>query len=122
MAPFKVNQPFKFLNLMSKITELPNKEETQVLPREQFPGNYTIQGSNYFQNQSNNLLIKVCTRLQETQLKPKFYLMNRTPDGKFVFLSSLYPTGILTNTYKVEIQRKYFTVIYTGSTFNVIAL
>ena len=106
---------------MSKIKEITQSTDKEVLPKFQFSGNYTDQGSNYFQNQTTNLLIKVCTRLEYTALKPRVYLMSRTNEGKFVFLSSMYPMK-LENNYKVEIQRKYFNVFYSGATFNAIEL
>jgi hypothetical protein len=112
-----------FINfkVMSKITEISQNQNNEVLLKFQFKGSYTDQGSNYFQNQTTNLLIKVCARLEYTALKPRVYLMSKTNDGKFVFLSSMYPMQ-LENNYKVEIQRKYFSVFYSGATFNVVEL
>lgn len=84
----------------------------------QFIGTYSTAGQNYYQHNSTALLIKVCERKQPTALKPRKYVMHRTADGKFQFLTSLYP-GNSHDTYKAEIARVYFIVTFTQDTLTV---
>ena len=84
----------------------------------QFIGTYSTAGLNYYQHNSTALLIKVCERKQPTALKPRKYVMHRTADGKFQFLTSLYP-GNSQDTYTAEIARVYFVVNFTQDTVTV---
>jgi hypothetical protein len=78
----------------------------------QFHGNYTATGGNYYQHSTTSELIKVCERKQPTANKPRLYLVSKTIDGRYPFLSSLYPqpNG---NTLTAEINRVYFNVELT---------
>lgn len=72
-----------------------------------FVGTYSLQGSNYYQNNTTNLLVKLCERKQPNALKPSFYLLTRNEQGKFNYLTSLYPRhGI----FVAEIKQRYFIV------------
>lgn len=88
-----------------------NPANTNFTP-DHFTGQYTPTGGNYYQNNTSGLLVKVCTRVKQEKHKPREYLMHREPDGRFTFLSSLYPQTE-PDTYRAEIQRHYFTVQYT---------
>lgn len=83
-----------------------------------FTGTYTHAGGSYFQNTSSGILVKICTRDNPTTIKPKFYVVQRTDTGKFIYLSSLYPVD--DEQYKAEISKQYFRVIYKGATLNVL--
>jgi hypothetical protein len=85
---------------------------SEILQPGQFIGHYTSQGGNYYQNTTSNLLIKVCERKQPTALKPRLYVVNRTADGKFPFVSSLYPQP-QQSKFTAEINRTYFNVEMT---------
>ena len=98
------------------------KPTTLNLPSVQFVGTYTPKGNGYYQNNDSNLLIKVCTRKQATVLKPVLYIVQRTEDNKYPFLTSLYPYPDKPGIYKAEIQRKYYVVNYSGETLNVNSL
>lgn len=66
--------------------------------------------SKYYTNSTTGLTFKLCERKEYTQLRPKYYLMQRNGDTWF-YLTSLYPKGNDKNTsYTVEIKRKYFTL------------
>jgi hypothetical protein len=84
----------------------------------QFIGQYTAQGGKYYQNSTTNLLIKVCERKQPTALKPRLYLVSKTIEGQFPFISSLYPQS-KEDHYTAEINRKYFNVVMTEETINI---
>lgn len=88
-----------------------NPANTNFNPAE-FAGHYTPTGGSYFQNNTSGLLVKVCTRVKQEKHKPREYIMHRTPDGQFRFLTSLYPQPD-PDTYRAEVQRHYFTVHYT---------
>jgi hypothetical protein len=83
-------------------------------------GEYLSQGGNYYLNTSSSLLLKICERKQSTVLKPHFYIVQRTQDAKFVFISSLYPQAV-PNTFVVEKNRQYFIVTKEGETLNISA-
>ena len=85
---------------------------------EQFAGHYTSTGQTYYQNNTSGYLVKLCERKQPTALKPRLYLVQRTADGKFPFLSSLYPR-VEKDTYTAEIKRVYFIVEFNQDTLNV---
>lgn len=87
-------------------------------PADLFTGHYTTEGTSgaYFKN-SNGFLIKVCERKEYTPLRPRLYLMNRTDDGKFKYLTSLYP--IAPETYRAEIHGRYFSVSIGAEGFKV---
>lgn len=106
---------------MSKITEQTENPTGLILPNVQFIGTYESKGGNYFQNNTNGFLIKVCERKEPTALKPRFYTLNRTDNGKFDFLTSFYPMD-KTDTYKAEIRRQYFEIVYTKETLIVKSL
>ena len=76
-------------------------------PQHQFCGTYTAQSSQYFQNNITNLLVKVCERKNANALKPTKYLMARSEDGKFKYLTSLYPRH---SVHIAEINGVFFTV------------
>lgn len=76
---------------------------------DQFTGTFTATGKQYFENIQTGILLKVCERKQPTQLKPPKYIVSRSTDGKFTFISSLYPTD-QDNKFTAELQRVYFTV------------
>lgn len=77
-----------------------------------FTGHYRQEGESglYFINDSSGLLVKLCERKEYTPLRPQHYLMQRTNDGKFTFLTSLYP-DVSQPIYTAEIQRQYFSVV-----------
>jgi hypothetical protein len=76
-------------------------------PQTQFCGTYTAQSSQYFQNNSTNFLVKVCERKNPNALKPTQYLMSRSEDGKFKYLTSLYPRH---GVHVAEINGVFLTV------------
>ena len=84
-----------------------------------FLGQYTHAGGAYFQNTSTGILVKICTRELATLIKPKFYVVQRTETGQFPYITSLYPMNE-PNTYKAEIQKQYFRVIYKDTNLNVL--
>lgn len=102
---------------MSKYTKTTETQITDFAPAN-FLGNYSTAGQQYYQNNSTDLLIKICERKQPTAFKPRKYVMHRTADGKFNFLTSLYP-GNDQDTYTAEIQRVYFTVNMTAESLTV---
>jgi len=76
-------------------------------PQHQFCGTYTAQNLQYFQNNTTNFLVKVCERKNPNALKPTMYLMTRDMNGKFTYLTSLYPRqGI----HLAEIKGLHFIV------------
>jgi hypothetical protein len=85
-----------------------------------FTGQYVNQGGEYYLNQQTQLLIKVCERKQPTTIKPRFYVVHRTQDNKFVFISSLYPQE-LENTFIAENRKQYFIVKKEGQSINITA-
>jgi hypothetical protein len=80
-------------------------------------GVYQKDGPNYFFNKENDLLFKVCERKEHTRLKPKIYLVNRTQDNKFNFISSLYPNE--QGNYIAEYQKIYYNVTLTETTLTI---
>lgn len=86
-------------------------------PGDKFPGQYTNQGGNYYQNSTSGILVKLCQRKEPNALKPLHYLVENT-GGKFTFLTSLYPQSE-PEIYQAEINRKYYSVSFTGDTLNV---
>jgi hypothetical protein len=80
-------------------------------------GDYQKEGSNYYYNQSNDFLLKVCERKQHTRLKPKIYLVNRTQDNKFNFISSLYPNE--QGNYIAEYQKIYYNVTLNETSLTI---
>lgn len=76
----------------------------------QFSGNYTATGGNYYQHTTTSELIKVCQRKQPTANKPTLYLVSKTIDGRYPFLSSLYQQTT-PNTFTAEINRVYYNVV-----------
>ena len=89
---------------MSKVTNL------MVECKNNFAGTYQNTGSTFYQNEQNGIILKVCQRLKPNALKPQFYVMHHSSDGKQSFLTSLYP--INENKYRAEIARAYFLVEY----------
>ena len=83
-----------------------------------FVGHYTATGSNYYQHSTTSELIKVCERKQPTAIKPRLYLVSKTIDGRFPFLSSLYPQS-KENTFTAEINRIYYNVVVTDESIEV---
>lgn len=79
------------------------------LQPEHFSGNYTAIGGNYFQHSELFHIVKVCERKKLTANKPPLFMIYKTIEGKFHFISSLYPVPI-PNTYTAEINRFYFKV------------
>ena len=79
-------------------------------PQIQFCGTYTAQNEQYFQNNTNNFLVKVCERKNPNALKPTKYLMTRDENGKFKYLTSLYPRN---GVNIAEISGKFFVVEFT---------
>lgn len=77
-----------------------------------FTGHYNSTGGNYYQHSTTSELIKVCERKQPTANKPRLYLVSKTIEGQYPFLSSLYPQG-KENMFTAEIQRKYFNIELT---------
>jgi hypothetical protein len=71
----------------------------------------------YFFNKENDLLFKVCERKEHTRLKPKIYLVNRTQDNKFNFISSLYPNE--QGNYIAEYQKIYYNVTLTETSLTI---
>lgn len=84
----------------------------------QFIGQYTTQGGKYYQNTTTNLLIKICERKQPTALKPRLYVVSKTIEGQFPFITSLYPQP-KEDHYTAEIDRKYFNVCLTEETITI---
>ena len=76
-------------------------------PQTQFCGTYTAQNEQYFQNNTTNFLVKVCERKNPNALKPTKYLMTRDENGKFTYLTSLYPRN---GVNIAEMGGKYFVV------------
>jgi hypothetical protein len=86
-----------------------------------FVGTYTNSGQTYYQNNTTGLVVKVCERKEPTALKPRLYLVERTQDGRFPFLSSLYPRKE-SDTYTAEIGKVYFIVELVNGTLKVSAI
>jgi len=95
-----------------------NQPQKTVFAPALFLGTYSKTGQQYYQHSSTDLLIKVCDRKQPTALKPRKYVMHRTADGKFNFLTSLYP-GNDPDTFTAEIARVYFTVNLSADNLTV---
>lgn len=93
--------------------------ESQNFNSDQFSGIYTEKGNGYFQNNDSSLLVKVCARNVSTPLKPRFYVMHRTNQGRFEFLTSLYPKPGKSDLFIAEIQHRYYVVNYTGDTLKI---
>ena len=72
-----------------------------------FVGTYTAQSGQYFQNTKTNFLVKLCERKNPNALKPTMYLMTRDMNGKFTYLTSLYPRQ---GTHLAEIKGLHFIV------------
>lgn len=83
-------------------------------------GQYVSEGGDYYLNQQTQLLIKLCERKQPTAFKPRFYIVHRTKDNKFIFISSLYPQDI-ENTYIAENSKHYFFIKKEGQSINITA-
>jgi hypothetical protein len=85
-----------------------------------FTGQYVNQGGEYYLNQQTQLLIKICERKQPTAIKPRFYVVHRSIDNKFLFISSLYPQAT-ENTFIAENSKQYFVVKKDGQIINITA-
>jgi hypothetical protein len=103
---------------MAKLNTPTEGGKSTLAPADLFTGRYTTEGTSgaYFKN-SNGLLIKVCERKDYTPLRPRLYLMSRANDGKFKYLTSLYP--IAPETYRAEISRLYFSVVLNSEGVHV---
>lgn len=97
-----------------KFGDLPNT----ILNTDLFTGQYVATGGNYYQHTTHSHLIKVCTRKLQTKNKPPLYIVSRSADGQFPFLSSLYPQPIK-DTFIAEINRIYFNVTISENAINV---
>lgn len=84
-----------------------NHSTTLNHPHYFFVGTYTAQNGQYFQNDKTHFLVKLCERKNPNALKPTMYLMTRDMNGKFSYLTSLYPRG---GTHVAEIQGLHFNV------------
>jgi hypothetical protein len=85
---------------------------------EQLIGQYTAESKQYYHNNTTNLLVKVCQRNEPTRFKPKLYLVSRTTDNKYVFISSLYPQD--NGQYIAEVDKVYMDVCLTDKTLTII--
>jgi hypothetical protein len=97
-----------------KFGALPNV----ILNTDHFTGQYVATGGNYYQHTTHLHLIKVCERKTQTKNKPPLYVVSRSIDGQFPFLSSLYPQP-KKDTFIAEINRIYFYVTISENTINV---
>ena len=98
--------------------EINSTSSSGNLQPEHFSGNYTSIGGNYFQHSELFHIVKVCERKKLTANKPPLYIVSKTIDNKFNFISSLYPLP-LPNTYTAEVSRKYFKVVKTDLTLTI---
>lgn len=105
---------------MHNITTKEGNDTSGIYPLSHLVGQYTHQGNKYYLNSTTDLLIKVCERKQPTALKPRLYIVSKTVDGKYPFISSLYPQS-LDNTYTAEYSRKYFNVVMVDGSINITA-
>jgi hypothetical protein len=84
--------------------------ESGIFNSDLFVGHYNFTGSNYYQHSEHSqFIIKVCERKNQTKNKPPLYIVSKSSDKEFPFLSSLYPTQ-LENCFIAEINRQYFKV------------
>jgi hypothetical protein len=93
-------------------------------PPVKFAGHFSPEGTSgaYFKN-THGLLVKVCERKEFTPLRPRLYLMHRTDDGQFRYLTSLYPMPSA-DMYRAEIAGRYFSVCVfpDGSAISVLPI
>ena len=110
---------YNFIIMKHKNNDFQGSPHNQNFNPSHFLGQYTHAGGAYFQNTSTGILVKICTREVSTIIKPKLYMVQRTETGQFPYITSLYPMQE-PNTFKAEIQRQYFRVIYKDDTLNVL--
>jgi hypothetical protein len=101
------NKPHLTISIMDTNLETGINPPNGNNPQHQFCGTYTAQSSQYFQNNTTNFLVKVCERKNPNALKPTKYLMARSEDGKFKYLTSLYPRN---GVNIAEMGGKFFVV------------
>ena len=95
---------------MQKYTTTYNRGKVST-PAAAFAGSYQLEGQsgNYFLNAASGLLVKVCERKEHTPLRPRLYLMHRTAEGRFQYLTGLYPLAE-DDTYRAELNGLYYLV------------
>ena len=101
------NKPHLTISIMDTNLETGINPPNGNNPQHQFCGTYTAQNEQYFQNNTTNFLVKVCERKNPNALKPTKYLMARSEDGKFKYLTSLYPRN---GVNIAEMGGKFFVV------------
>jgi len=100
---------------MTQKKEIHSILESGIFNPDLFTGQYSFTGSNYYQHQTHSHFIKLCERKILTKNKPPFYIVSKSIDKGFQFLSSLYPTKV-ENCYIAEINRHYFKVVKNDET------
>jgi hypothetical protein len=86
----------------------------------QLIGQYTAESKEYYHNTTTDLLIKVCKRNQPTRFKPKLYIVTRTIENKYIFISSLYPQP--NGNYTAEVDKVYMNVCLSEKTLTIIKI
>jgi len=104
---------------MQKYTTTHNRGKVST-PAAAFAGSYQLEGQSgdYFLNPASGLLVKVCERKEHTPLRPRLYLMHRTSEGRFQYLTGLYPLAEA-DTYRAELDRRYYVVTLTPDALNI---
>lgn len=104
---------------MQKYTTTYNRGKVST-PSAAFAGSYQLEGQsgNYFLNAASGLLVKVCERKEHTPLRPRLYLMHRTSEGGFRYLTGLYPLSE-PDTYRAELNGLYYLVTVTPEALNI---
>lgn len=109
---------FRISKLIMQKNNIPSGNKNISFTVDQFTGHYDSKGGNYYQHSTTFELIKVCERKQGTAYKPKLYIVSKTIEGKFPFISSLYPQST-SNMFTAEINRVYFNVEVTSENINI---
>lgn len=95
---------------MEQKKEINSTSSSGNLQPEHFSGNYSSIGGSYFQHSELFHIVKVRERKKLTTNKPPLFMIYKTIEGEYKFISSLYPVPI-PNTYNAEINGIYFKVI-----------
>jgi hypothetical protein len=98
--------------------ELASTYESGIFNPDLFVGHYNFTGSNYYQHQTHSHFIKLCERKTLTKNKPPLYIVSKSADKGFMFLSSLYPTQ-LENCFIAEINRQYFKLTKSDESLTI---